>query len=82
MGPHMNYETRKPKAINYNDAITIRLSKDFKEKLIAAGKELRKPVSNIIREAVDEYLQKYQKKPYWSPNMTHPPPRSKEKFLK
>ena len=32
----------------------------YAEKLIAAGKESRKPVSNIIREAVDEYLQKYQ----------------------
>lgn len=48
----IDYENRKPKAINYNDNIRFRVSKEEKELISNKAKELELSITDLIRNSL------------------------------
>ena len=54
----IDYKNRKPKPNNYSDKIYFRISQDLKNKLIAESERTDTTISEIIRKALENYLQR------------------------
>ena len=57
MFPNIDYSKRKPKPINYNTVLQLRTTTEFKNKLLQASQKMNMSISDIIREAINKYLQ-------------------------
>ena len=58
----IDYENRKPKPINYDTILQIRINKDIKDKLYKFAEEKQIPISEIVRKALENYIDKIEKK--------------------
>lgn len=58
----IDYENRKPKPINYDTILQIRINKDIKDKISEFSEKNKIPVSEIVRKALENYIDKIEKK--------------------
>ena len=57
----IDYENRKPKPINYDTILQIRINKDIKDKLYKLAEEKHIPISEIVRSALETHIKKLQR---------------------
>ena len=51
----IDYENRKPKQINYDTILQVRIDKNLKESLYRIAEKKGIPISEIVREALLNY---------------------------
>ena len=56
----IDYENRKPKQINYDTIMYLRINKDLKDKISELSEKNKTPVSEIVRKAIEDYLKKHK----------------------
>lgn len=57
----IDYENRKPKQINYDTILQIRINKNIKDELYKLSEEKQIPISEIVRAALETHIKKLQR---------------------
>ena len=55
---NIDYKNRKPKPINYDTYIQVRIDKITKDKLYEIAEKGNKMVSDIVRRLIEDYIKK------------------------
>lgn len=58
----IDYENRKPKPINYDTIMQIRINKNLKDKISELSEKNKIPISEIVRKVLENYIDKIEKK--------------------
>jgi len=54
----IDYENRKPRQINYDTIMHIRINKNLKDELYEISKNKKIPISEIVRTIIENYIKK------------------------
>lgn len=54
----IDYENRKPRQINYDTIMHIRINKNLKDELYEISKNKKIPISEIVRTVIENYIKK------------------------